>query len=241
MLVSIGEVVTAVESSGQLPFDAPLRLASRGGGVAAAFCTWAARLGEPARLVTAIPPGPAGDALVRDLEELGFSVRAVRDSALSAEGLDLEWLIDALVLHVPGSTLLREPGSGAARRALEFVRGRRGLVAVDLGEDDVAAYGGARLAFELAKLRPDVLLASSSAATALGAPPEGLARLPVLMLGERGCEIFGRRVPAPPGAAARGEAFAAALCSAYLEGAMPIEAAGRAMVYAAQASRSSAG
>ena len=240
MLVSIGELLLDAPegAEGQLRIDEAPGLGDSAGGPAAAFCTWAARLGEPARLLTWVAAGPGGDRLVEELEARGFEVRAVRGRDLAEAALEESWLEDAQVLHLPGASLLQEPLAAAARRALMHVRGRRGLAAVDLSTDhDLSTYGGARLAFELAKLRPDVLLAGESAARELGVPLEGLARLPVLMLGERGCEIFGRRVPAPPGAGAQGPAFAAALCSAYLDGAMPIEAAGRAMVYAAQAAR----
>src|SRR5438874_11072607 len=99
MLVSIGEVATEAPAAGQLALDAPLRLGPGGGGPAAAFCTWAARLGEPARLITSVAAGPAGDGLVGELQRLEFSVCAVRDLPLSAESLDFEWLLDALALH----------------------------------------------------------------------------------------------------------------------------------------------
>ncbi|HEX6489536.1 MAG TPA: hypothetical protein VF137_11795 [Candidatus Dormibacteraeota bacterium] len=169
-----------------------------------------------------------GDAgFVAAAERLGEPVLLI--TVEQEQDLREEQLEDAWLLHLPGSSLFTEP----ARRAVEIVRRRNAMVAVDLAGSDAPARDGAQLAFELAKLRPDILLATRRDAEALGVPLEGLSRLPVLLLGERGAELFGRRVPAPPGAGANPSAFAAALCSAYLDGAMPVEAAGRAMVYAA--------
>src|SRR5579871_2550798 len=136
--------------------------------------------------------------------------------------------LDAVVLlHVTGPRLRED----ATRRALDAARERQALVAVDLAELELEL--DARFAYDVAMLRPDILLVRPEQEAALGVPLEGLARLPVLLLGDRGVQLFGRRVPAPPGAAANRAAFVAALCCAYLEGAMPVEAAARAMVFAA--------
>lgn len=156
-------------------------------------------------------------------ERLGEPVRLVPVDAVDDEALEGVWL-----LHLPAGTVVQHQ----ARTATDIARRLHAIIAIDLSGTD-PVVDGARLAFELAKLRPEILIAHPDSAAALGVPLEGLARLPVLLLGDRGCEIFGRRVPAPPGATANRAAFAAALCSAYLDGAMPVEAAGRAMVYAA--------
>lgn len=132
-----------------------------------------------------------------------------------------------VLLHVNGAAWRRE----GTRQALDAARSRNALLAIDLA--DLEAEPDARLAFDLAVLRPDILLVRPEQEAALGAPLEGLAKLPILLLGERGVRLFGRRVPAPPGAEADRDAFVAALCSAYLDGAMPVEAAARAMVFAA--------
>jgi hypothetical protein len=161
-------------------------------------------------------------------ERLGEPVRLVPVDSVDAAALEGVWL-----LHLPAATLAHQQ----ARFATDVARRVHAMLAIDLTGSAPAAEG-AKLAFELAKLRPEILIARPESAAALGAPLEGLARLPVLLLGDRGCEIFGRRVPAPPGATANPSAFAAALCSAYLDGAMPVEAAGRAMVYAASLSSS---
>jgi ribokinase len=68
---------------------------------------------------------------------------------------------------------------------------------------------------------------------------EDLAKIPVLKLGSDGCQVLGRRIAAPhveevdPTGA--GDAFAAAFCVSYLDGATPIEAAERAVVIASGA------
>ena len=157
-------------------------------------------------------------------ERLGEPVRLVEIDTLDEGALEGVWL-----LHVPAAML----GHAAARRAAETARQAQAMIAIDLTRGGPPDAGGAKLAFELAKLRPEILIAHEGNVETLGVPLEGLARLPVLLLGDRGCRIFGRRIPAPPGATANPAAFAAALCSAYLDGAMPVETAGRAMVYAA--------
>lgn len=156
-------------------------------------------------------------------QRLGEPARLVDVNALDDAALEGVWL-----LHVPSAALAHE----AARAATDAARSVHAIVVIDLSVGAPTAEG-AKLAFELAKLRPEILIAREESAAALGVPLEALARLPILLLGERGCQVFGRRVPAPPGATANTAAFTAALCSAYLDGAMPVEAAGRAMVYAA--------
>ena len=138
---------------------------------------------------------------------------------------DEPWPEGAVLLHVGGEVL------GRARAAIDAARRVNALLAVDLA--GLEAELDARFAFDLTMLRPDILVVRPEQQVALQVPLEGLARLPVLLLGDRGVQLFGRRVPAPPGAAARRHAFVAALCSAYLDGAMPVEAAARALVFAA--------
>jgi ribokinase len=63
--------------------------------------------------------------------------------------------------------------------------------------------------------------------------------VPVVKLGARGCRVMGRRVPAPAVAVVdgtgAGDAFAAAFCLAYLDGAPPLDAAGRAVLVGSRA------
>lgn len=244
--------------------DASIRLG--GGGQAANFCAWAASLGEGARLVTRVGDDEAGRRLVAEIESAGVEVKAVHGEdptgavavlvgpggertfarqkgasmGLREEDLRPEWFDGVRLLHVPAYSLFQEPLGGSSRRAVELIRAGGGLVSVDLSSAaDLKNYGGARMAYELARLRPELLFATKAEAAELGAPLEGLAKLPVIKLGSRGCEVFGRRVPAPivqevDGNGA-GDAFAAAFCAAYLEGATPLEAAGRAVLVGARA------
>ena len=91
----------------------------------------------------------------------------------------------------------------------------------------------------LTELAPEVLFATEPEANAMPVSLDRLAKVPVVKLGERGCRIFDRRIPAPSvplvDGTGAGDAFAAAFCVAYLEGATPLEAAGRAVLVAARA------
>jgi hypothetical protein len=78
-----------------------------------------------------------------------------------------------------------------------------------------------------------MLFASERAASELGVPLEGIASVPVIRLESGGCSVYGRRLPA----AAPDQdhaALAAAFCVAFIEGAAPVEAAGRAVLVAAR-------
>ncbi len=73
-----------------------------------------------------------------------------------------------------------------------------------------------------------------SGAAELGVPLEGLATVAVLTLAGSGCAVFGRRVAAPPVDALDPDALIAAFCVAFVEGAAPVKAAGRAVLVAAR-------
>jgi ribokinase len=159
---------------------------------------------------------------------------------LRPEDVDPAWLDGAGLLHVSAYALYREPSAGAARLAAELARAAGALVSVDLSSAaDLRAFGGRRLAEELLTLRPELLFGTEREVAELPVPPSDVAKVPVVKLGARGCRIFGRRVPAPAVEAldgtGAGDAFAAAFCVAYLEGATPLEAAGRAVLVAATA------
>jgi sugar/nucleoside kinase (ribokinase family) len=257
-----------IAPAGQLRLDddqeASISLA--GGGQAANFCAWAAALGERARLITRIGDDDVGRRLVAEIESGGVEVKAVvgpgrtdtvavlvgsdggrsfarqldTSRMLRAEDLDADWLEGARLLHLPGYSLFWEPIAGAARRAAAWAREQGAVVSVDLSSPaGIEEYGPARLAYDLARLHPEVLFATEAEASALGAPLDGLAKVAVLKRGARGVLVFGRSVPAPrvevvDGTGA-GDAFAAAFCVAYVDGATPLEAAGRAVLVSARA------
>jgi sugar/nucleoside kinase (ribokinase family) len=237
-----------------------------GGGQSANFCAWAASLGERARLVTKVGDDDAGRRLVAEIEAAGVEVLAVhgpeptgaiavlvgqggerslarqRGAATSLRQQDLRaaWFDGVRLLHIPAYSLFHDPLAASARRAMDLTRAGGGLISIDLSSAaDLRAYGGARMAGELARLSPELLFATEREMAELGTPLEGLAKVPVVKLGARGCRVFGRRVPAPPvdevDGTGAGDAFAAAFCVAYLDGVTPPEAAGRAVLVAARA------
>ncbi len=255
-----------VKPQGQLRLDhdqeASIRLG--GGGQAANFCAWSAALGEQVRLITRIGKDEAGRRLVAEIEAGGVDVKAVRSDeptgamvvlvaptgkrtsarqqgaalGLRPEELEPEWLHGCGLLHIPAYSLFSEPIATASRRAAELARDQGAILSIDLSSAaGVRAYGGARLALDLAMLRPELLFASEAEAAELGTPLEGLAKVPVVKLGVRGARVFDRIMPASRvvavDATGAGDAFAAAFCSAYLDGATPLEAAGRAVLVGA--------
>ena len=245
--------------------DSPSTITLGGGGQAANFCAWIAALGDRARLVTRVGDDETGRRLVADLEARGVEVRAVWSTeptgaiavivdqagrrtmathrgasvGLSPDDLEEEWFRDALLLHVPAYSLFVEPIAGATRAAIRVVREARGMLAVDLSSAaGMRAYGPSRMAYVLARLKPEVLFATEAEAATLAVPLESLAQVPVLKLGRAGCVVFGRTIPAPEVHAVdptgAGDAFAAAFCSAWLRGATPVESAEQAVQAATQ-------
>ena len=239
--------------------DSPAAITIGGGGQAANFCAWTAALGERARLVARVGDDDAGHRLVADLEGRGVEVCAVWataeptgtiavlvDSAgrrtmatqrgasvgLGPDDLDGAWFRDARLLHVPGYSLFTEPLASAARAAIRAVREAKGMLAVDLSSAaGLRAFGPARMAYVLARIRPEVVFATEGEAATLGVALESLAQVPVVKLGHAGCRVFGRTIPAPDVKAidptGAGDALAAAFCVAWLAGATPVEAAER--------------
>jgi sugar/nucleoside kinase (ribokinase family) len=237
-----------------------------GGGQSANFCAWAASLGERARLVTKVGDDEAGRRLVAEIEAAGVEVLAAHGpeatgaiavlvgqggerslarqrgaaTSLRREDLQAAWFDGVRLLHVPAYSLFHEPLSASARHAMDLTRAGGGLISIDLSSAaDLRSYGGARMARDLSRLRPELLFATEREMAELGSPLEGLAKVPVVKLGGLGCRVFGRRIPAPPvdevDGTGAGDAFAAAFCVAYLDGATPPEAAGRAVLVAARA------
>lgn len=245
--------------------DSPATITLGGGGQAANFCAWIAALGDPVRLVTRVGDDETGRRLVADLEARGVEVRAVWSTeptgaiavivdqagrrtmathrgasvGLSPDDLEEGWFRDARLLHVPAYSLFVEPIAGATRAAIRVVREAEGMLAVDLSSAaGIRVYGPSRMAYVLARLKPEVLFATEAEAATLAVPLESLAQVPVLKLGRAGCLVFGRTIPAPEVHAVdptgAGDAFAAAFCSAWLRGATPVESAEQAVQAATQ-------
>ncbi|HYM95688.1 MAG TPA: PfkB family carbohydrate kinase, partial [Candidatus Sulfotelmatobacter sp.] len=126
----------------------------------------------------------------------------------------------------------------ASRAAINRVRDGGGMLAIDLSSAaGLREFGPSRMAYVLARLKPEVLFATEAEADTVGVPLEHLAQVPVLKLGPAGCRVFGRTIPSPEVAVVdptgAGDAFAAAFCAAWLRGATPVEAAERAVAVAA--------
>ena len=221
-----------------------------GGGQAANFCAWSAALGEPARLVTRVGDDDTGRRLVADLESRGVEVRAVwaaeptgviavlvgldgrrtmatqrgASVGLSPDDLREAWFSDAALLHVPAYSLFVEPIASATRAAITVVREAGGMLAIDLSSAaGLRAFGPARMAYVLARMKPELLFATEAEAATLAVPLESLAQVPVLKLGAAGSVVFGHTIPAPEVSAidptGAGDAFAAGLLVALARGA----------------------
>jgi hypothetical protein len=140
-----------------------------------------------------------------------------------------------LLIHLDAQALLAAPEGALLHTSLEAARRRGALISIDLGGSDwIREHGSARTARELAAIRPDILFAAKAPAAELGAPLDGLAMLPVETLSSEGCSVHGHRLAAPDGSELDEVALAAAFCVAYMEGAGPVEAAGRAVLVAAR-------
>jgi sugar/nucleoside kinase (ribokinase family) len=153
---------------------------------------------------------------------------------LGADDLEGSWFGDAELLFIPAYSLFQEPLAGATRAAIRAVRDSGGLLAVDLSSAaGLRAYGPSRMAYVLARMKPEVVFATERETATLGVPLESLAQVPVVKLGRAGCRVFGRTIAAPEVAAVdptgAGDAFAAAFCAAWLRGAEPAAAAERAV------------
>ncbi|MGH7765787.1 MAG: carbohydrate kinase family protein [Candidatus Dormibacteraceae bacterium] len=245
--------------------DSPAVITIGGGGQAANFCAWAAALSESSRLISRVGDDDRGRQLVTDLESAGVEVCPVwaaeptgaiavlveslgrrtmatqlgASVGLSAQDLEDSWFAGVKLIHVPAYSLFVEPLASASRAAIERVRDGGGMLAIDLSSAaGLREFGPARMAYVLARLKPEVLFATSAESETLGVGLEHLAQVPVVKLGPAGCVVFGRTVPAPRARVVdptgAGDAFAAAFCSAWLHGATPFEAAERAVAVAAE-------
>jgi sugar/nucleoside kinase (ribokinase family) len=246
--------------------DRQARIGVGGGGQAANFCAWAAALAEPVRLVTMVGDDYRGRRLVSDLEAKGVEVCPVwadeptgaiavlvgvdGDRAMATErgasvGLRPDDLVEAWfdgvqLIHVPAYSLVLNPLGRATRAAIAFIRDRGGMLSVDLSSvAGLQQYGPTRMAYDLARLKPELLFGTAAEVATIGVPAEHLAQVPVIKLGSAGCSVFGRLIPAPAvpniDGTGAGDAFAAAFCTAWLHGATPVEAAERAVIVGSEA------
>ena len=246
--------------------DRPARIDLGGGGQAANFCAWAAALGEPVRLVTRVGDDDRGKRLVADLEARGVEVCPIwaaeptgaiavfvapdgqlamatdRGASVRLRPEDLleEWFRDVQLIHVPAYSLFVDPLGKAARAAIALIRDATGLLSIDLSSAaGLREYGPTKMAYDLARLKPELLFGTAAEVAVIGVAVEHLAQVPVIKLGAGGCSVFGRQVPAPAvqhvDGTGAGDAFAAAFCVAWLHGATPFEAAERAVIVASGA------
>jgi len=177
------------------------------------------------------PPdtSPAARRLVEKLRATGMDV------CVPANRIDL-CLAGVTLLHVRAQALLASESARFAREAMDTAKRQKALISIDLGDAEwIKANGASRTAYLLATIHPDILFASASAAAELGAPLEGMAAVPVLINESPGCVVYGRRLAAPENATLDLSALTATFCVALLEGAAPVEAAGRAVLVATQA------
>jgi len=227
-MLSIGDLVLDVtivpDRRLQPDDDTPAAITIGGGGQAANFCSWAASLGEPARLVCRVGDDATGTTLVSDLEAEGVEVFAVKGSdptgviavlagpdgertmatmrgasvGLQAADLRSEWFAGADLLHLPAYSLFREPLAEAARRAADEVRAGGGMLSIDLSSvAGLLEYGPARMASDIDSLRPDMLFATAAEAETLAVSLDGVATHVVVKFGPAGCQVGSRRIVAP--------------------------------------------
>jgi sugar/nucleoside kinase (ribokinase family) len=182
--------------------------------------------------VIAVLAGPDGERTMATMR--GASV------GLQAADLRSEWFAGVDLLHLPAYSLFREPLAHAARRAVEEVRSRGGMLSIDLSSvAGLLEYGPARMVSDIDRMRPDMLFATAAEAETLAVSHEGVATHVVVKFGPAGCQVGSRRIVAPAvevvDSTGAGDAFAAAFCASILHGAAPVEAAERAVAVAAEA------
>jgi hypothetical protein len=143
---------------------------------------------------------------------------------------------DHRLLHLDAEAVLGSADGPRLRQVIQRSRRHGALISLDLGEGDwIQARGGSRTAYQLATIRPDIVFASERSAAELGAPLDGIATMAVVA-GQDACTVHGRRVAGPAGAGLDPAALAATFCVALVDGAAPVEAAGRAVLVAAKRS-----
>jgi len=228
MILSIGDLVLDItivpDGALQPDDDNPAVIRVGGGGQAANYCTWAAALGSPVRLITRVGDDDRGRRLVGELEAVGVEVLVVwgaeptgliavlvgpngertmatqrgASAGLRPNDLRRPWFGGVNLIHVPAYSLFTEPLGAATRLAIELVRKRNGLLSIDLSSAaGLKEYGAGRFADDLARLSPELLFATTAESETLGVPMEKLAKVAVLKLGSGGCQVSGRHVRGP--------------------------------------------
>ena len=222
--------------------DASALTRTGSGGQAANVAAWAASLGAAARFVGKRGDDPAASLAASELARFGVevygpvalgrngvivSIVGQNGERLSADELEPGWFDGATHLHLSGYSLMSSPIDGAAARAAELVRERRGSLSVDLASTSVIErFGAERLRESLAALSPDVVFANEEEAGAVGSEelPEATW---ALKRGASGCAILhgGARqeFPAMPATVldttGAGDCFDAGLLHTWLKGA----------------------
>jgi sugar/nucleoside kinase (ribokinase family) len=206
LVVTLGDVFAlalVTPADGVLPeASTPARSLLTVGGQAAICACWAVETGARARAVSARSYDRLGDLIEAELAERGVEMEgpaadgstglatvvrpagaprtALTDrgvcARLSAETLRPEWLEDADVLHVSGYALLDQPSAGAAERAFQIAHESGALLSIDLACADIVTP---LVRERIARLRPDIALATRSQAEAIGGIDD-LAELPVI-------------------------------------------------------------
>ena len=180
----------------------------------------------------AVVVGPGGERTMAT--QRGASLGLRPDDLLES------WFGDVKLIHVPAYSLFVDPLGQAARAAISLVRDAGGMLSIDLSSvAGLDEYGPSKMAYDLARLKPELLFGTAAEVAKIGVAVEHLAQVPVIKLGAAGCSIFGRQIPAPSvqhvDATGAGDAFAASFCAAWLRGATPFEAAERAVIVASEA------
>ena len=135
------------------------------------------------------------------------------------------------LLHLEARDLLATGQGARLRQTLDTARAQGALISIDLGPVGwIRAHGSSKTAYQLATIQPDVLFAAEDSSAELGAPLEGMAAVPVVLLGARGCSVYGRHLVAPAQGELDPDGLQATFCVALVEGAAPVEAAGRAIL-----------
>lgn len=194
---------------------------------AATFCAAAVGLGEQARLLT-VSSGTDPAPQSQDYEVV----------ALTGPGSLKPALAGVRHLHLAAFPPLSEAEMSLMARAVATARSGRATLSIGLaGPDQIIQHGRGRLTQELAALRPDLLFLAESEGALLTAALSDLCAVSVVSVESGGLRVFDRHVPGIHRLHGHAAELNAAFCAAYLEGATPLEAAGRAVLLAQPAER----